>query len=180
MAFDFSAIRDGKMTYADLVNGISLQDLRQQTRELFDTISSIIAGATDATVTFVPNDPQAAEGDERGWTLGHVLVHLTASLEEGAATSATLARGVAVEQRLRYEVPWENVTTIKQVQDRLQESLRMCNAFLDTWPTQPDFSITVVRVPFFGPMNAIGAYMLGVFHGQMHLEQLQEIMRQSK
>jgi hypothetical protein len=28
-------------------------------------------------------------------------------------------------------------------------------------------------------MNAIGRYVLGLFHGQSHLEQLREIMRQA-
>ena len=148
-------------------------------RSVFRTIQSIMSNATDADVTFVPEDPQAGEG-EHGWTLAHVIAHFTASLEEGAASSALLSRGFVIEQRLHTETPWESLTTIEQVRSRLEESSRICHAYLDAWPDKPNLEITSVRVPFMGPMNAIGGYVLGLLHGQMHYGQLKEIMSQAK
>ncbi len=66
----------------------------------------------DADVTFVPSDPMAhdaaaASDDESeiAWTLGHIIVHMTASSEESAALAAELARGVAYHGRSRTRRP---------------------------------------------------------------------------
>ena len=60
---------------------------------------SLIAGCTDADVVFVPEDPEAydkyaaaAEELHVAWTLGHVIVHATASAEECAFLAAEVAR----------------------------------------------------------------------------------------
>ncbi|HLG75628.1 MAG TPA: DinB family protein [Ktedonobacteraceae bacterium] len=179
ITIDFAALRSGQKTYAEIIRGVSYQDLFQITSEFFDTIQTSIAPATDADVTFVPNDPDARETEGVGWTLGHVVAHFTASLEESAALAAMLARGVTVEGRLRYETPWETIQTVQQVQSRLAESRRMSEAFLNAWPETPHLDVTVTRVPTFGPLNAIGAYLLGILHGQAHVEQVREIMRQA-
>lgn len=168
----------GQLTYADMTGKISYADLYQITDELFETINAIVADATDAAVVFEPKDPALTNEDERGWTLGHVIVHFTATLEETASLASALARGVDVKERSRYETPWETIKTAQQVEERLKESYRMCRAFLETWPTTPHLDLTVVRIPQFGPMNAIGLYILGTLHGVMHLDQLREIMRQ--
>lgn len=178
MKFDFDALREGKITYAALISDISYKDLYSLTDELFDNVQSAIAGITDAAVTFVPQDPKSNESDERGWTLSHVVNHFTASLEEGAASSAMLARGVQIEGRLRYESPWETTQTVSQLQERLNESRRISRAFLDAWPTTPHLDVAIDRIPFLGPLNAIGAYMIGIFHGQMHLDQIRDIVSQ--
>ncbi|GCE22879.1 DinB family protein [Dictyobacter kobayashii] len=179
LQIDFGALRAGKASYNDLTKSLTYADLRAETNELFSTIQAIIANVSDADVTLVPEDPQAGEG-EHGWTLGHVIAHLTASLEEGAASAALLTRGFAIEQRLHTETPWESITTVEQLQARLHESQRITNAYLEAWPDKPDLTTTTVRVPFLGPMNAIGSYALGLVHGEMHYEQLKEIMRQAK
>jgi hypothetical protein len=176
---DFATIRSGQKTYADIVRNLTYVDLRSSTEEFFDTIDTILAGANDAAVTFVPVDPAKSDGEE-GWSLNHVLTHLTATLEEAAAVASAMARGVNLEARLRYEVPFETMQTAQQVQARLQESRRMCRGFFDTWPDQPHLDIQVTRFPALGPMNAIGLYALGFGHGQSHLEQLREIVRQAK
>ncbi len=178
--FDFAALREGKTTYADMVKDLKYSDLRTQTAEFFSTIQSIIDGATDADVTFLPQDPETQEENGLGWPLSHILVHLTATMEEAASTAAMLARGVTVEGRLRYETPWQSIQTAAQLQARLKESQRMCNAFLDAWPDTPHMDVTVIRVPSFGPLNAISGYMLGLFHGQGHLNQLRNTMQQAK
>ncbi len=180
MNIDFAALRSGKVSYADLVQGITHDDLRRFTDELFTNIQPILANAKDADVSFIARDPEAKESNEQGWSLSHVVAHFTATLEEAAAQAAMLARGVGVQERLRYEVPWDSIQTVKQLQARLAESQRMCNAFLAAWPDAPHMDVTVIRIPAFGPMNAIGAYALGLGHAQSHLEQLREIMRQAE
>lgn len=180
---NFSAVLSGQTSYADLVSGIRQADLHDITNEILNTIATIIEGANDADVVFVPRDENLQDpgkSGESGWTLGHVVTHLTASLEEPAALASTMARGIVPAGRSRYEVPWERVTTAQQVLSRLVECRRMCNAFLETWPDDPHLDIAVTRVPQFGPMNAIGMYILGLFHVAMHFDQLREIMRQAK
>jgi len=157
---DFAAIRAGKVSYADLISHIGYKDLRPYTDEAFEAVRASISSATDAAVTFVPHDPQSKEDDERGWTLAHVITHLTAVLEAAAAVTSVLARGVQIESGLRlfYQTPWEEIQTVQQVQARLAESQRICNAYLDTWPEQPHLDLTITRSAFIGPTNAIGAY----------------------
>ena len=71
------------------------------------------------SVTFQPVDPVANDtfaadpADVKlAWTLGHVIVHATASSEESAFLAAEMARGVANHGRSRSETAWETVTTI--------------------------------------------------------------------
>ncbi len=178
MNIDLAAVFSGKANYADITRDLQKADLYTATDEYFDTVESILRTATDATILFVPHDPAASDQSEQGWTLGHIVAHLTASFEEPAAIAAMFARGVSVEGRLRYEVPWEELSTIQKVRARLQESHRMCHAFLDAWPDEPHLDVTINRIAALGPMNAIGYYVLGIAHAQGHLEQLREIQRQ--
>jgi len=180
MALNTEAFYAGKATYADIVRAITHADLYKLTDDFFTSLQASIAGVTDGGATFVPHDPALKEGAEEAYTLGHVIVHLTASLEENASVSSVLARGITFDGRLRNEVPWQTIRTAQQVHGRINESRRMCRAFLDTWPDAPHLDITVVRIPHFGPMNAVGMHVLGILHGESHSEQLQEIMRQSK
>jgi hypothetical protein len=174
-----------------------------KTEQFFDTVQSIIAEATDAAVMLVPSDPHAesapetameiiaakegrwsspeiSEGVKLGWTLGHVVAHVTAILEDGMACAAMLARGAEFKGRLFYQVSWESMTKASHVQARVRESRRICLALLDAWPDQPHLEMTVIRIPEIGPLNAIGIGMSGIFHGPMHLDQLREIIRQAK
>ena len=178
MKIDLTAVRTGQASYADLVRDIRHADLYRMTDELFDALESILAGATDAAVLFVPRDAAATDRSEQGWTLSHILTHLTATLEDCAAIAAMLARGVLPGGRLRYEVPWEELFTLQKVRGRIQESRRMCRAFLDAWPDEPHLDVTITPIPTFGPMNAVGFYALGVAHGQGHLDQLRETSSQ--
>jgi hypothetical protein len=84
---NFQAYRDGKTTYPELVAGLTRDDLRRLTDEMLDTTLALIAGCTDADVTFTPVDPQAGdpyaatpEEAHMPWTLGHVVVHNTPPL----------------------------------------------------------------------------------------------------
>jgi len=156
------------------VAGIGPGDLRGLTEEIYDRLEEATAGARD--VAFIPADPNEDGGP--GWNLAHVVVHLTAGLEENAAQACTLARGAGITGRPRHETPWEEVTTADQVRRRLAESRRMSLAFLDAWPDRPHLD-NVHDHPFFGPMNAVAYHALGVNHAKGHLAQLAEIVRQA-
>ncbi len=178
MNLNLEAVRTGQISFADAVRTIHYADLYTMTDELFDELEAILVKATDAAVLFVPHDSAAIDRSEQGWTVSHIVAHLTATLEESAAVAAMFARGVKFEARLRYETPWENLSTQQMVLARLHESHRMCRAFLDAWPDEPHLDITVTMIPRFGPMDAVGMYILGAAHGQGHLEQLRETVQQ--
>lgn len=184
---DYSRLRAHEVTLADIVEGLTIDDLRDLTNEMIDFQLGLIAGCEDADVTFIPEDAAAEdryaanpEETHIAWTLGHVVVHVTASSEEKAFLAAELARGIDREGRSRFETPWETVTTIAQVRDRLEESRRMRLASLDMWPDDPDFSLTVNYRWLRGPMNAIARYCMGLLHDDDHLAQIAEIVRQAQ
>lgn len=176
---DFTPVREQGVVSGPFAAATDYRQLAAATTEIYATIRQIIAAADNAAVAFVPHDPAQTDPAEHGWDLSHVIVHLTAGMEEAAAHAVTLARGVAVEGRSRYETPWEGVRSVAQVTARLAESERMCNGFLRAWPDTPDLALTITPVPQFGPLNATARYLLGVMHADGHLEQLREIMRQA-
>lgn len=182
---DFTPVRERKLTITDVANGLTKADLYTLTNEMIDTMLHIIADAVDEDVVFVPQDPKAKdtfgipEEADLAWTLGHVVVHATASSEEAAALASSLARGLAVEGRSRYEVPWRTVHSVAQLHQRLEESRHMRLAFLDTWPDEPHLEVTYKPYPQYGELNAIARFIMGLSHDDSHLEQLREIMRQA-
>lgn len=192
MPIDFSAVHNRDISLYDFSKSVSLDDLREGTNALFDEMLDILQQTNDAQVTFIPhdpdaNDPYAVEGEEQiGWSLAHLIVHTTASLEEGAAHSSILARGIPYvrEPRLRYETPWRDITTQAQAIERLEESRRMCLAFLKTWPNAPQLDvhrdISERYLERFGPQNATAAYLLGLLHMDGHMAQFREVWRQAQ
>ncbi len=184
---DFTPLRAKQMTLRELAAPLTLADLRALTNEMIDEMLSLIAASTDADVVFVPTDPQAndtfaADESEKdvAWTLGHVLVHTTASAEESAFLAAEMARGVPPHGRSRYETPWQTVTTIAQCRARLEESRRMRLASLGLWPDQPILSNTYEPWPGAGDMDAVGRFILGLAHDADHLGQIADIARQAQ
>ena len=183
---DFGPLGKKETTLAAMVEDMGRDNLRYLTNEMIDHVQGLIADCTDADVVFVPQDPEAndtfASDDgvvNDAWTLGHVIVHTTASAEEGAALAAELARGVPDHGRSRSEVPWETVTTIAQCRDRLEESRRMRLASLDMWPEQPyDLSVTFPWLQ--GPVDARGRFVTGLMHEDSHLGQIADIVGQAK
>ena len=182
MSLDFMEFLAGRITYEGLVHDVTHTQLRSATDQLFDPIQTAINGVTDVNVIFVARDPQSTEPKELGWTLSHAITHVTATLEETSALGAMLARGVQVTGSLYYETSWDNIQTVQQLLGRLNESRRMCNAFLTAWPDEPHLDTTVirVRVPHLGPLNAIKIHVLGILHGYRHLDQIHEIVRQAR
>lgn len=184
---DLGPVFRKETTLKALCSNLTIADLRAQTNQMIDTYLEIIANCTDADMVFEPEDPAAqddaaATDDETNiaWTLGHVIVHTTAGSEEGAFTAAELARGVEFHGRSRYEVPWQTITTIQQVKDRLEESRRMRLATLDVWPNEPHLENTEY-LDFLGEAaNCVGRFVLGLGHESSHIEQTKEIVRQAK
>ncbi len=183
---DFSALREKQVTIGELAVGLAVADLRRLSDESVDEILGLIADCTDADVVFQPVDPDAhdayaADESEKdiAWTLGHVVVHCTASAEEAAALAAEQARGVEYHGRSRYETPWQEVTTIAQCRERLEESRRMRHASLEMWPNPPHLENVFVS-NYWGEYNAFGRFLLGLSHEQGHLPQIAEIVRQAK
>jgi hypothetical protein len=183
---DLQPVFSGQKSLADIVAGMSSADLARETHELIERMLEIIADCDDADVVFEPIDPEAhdaaaASGDEvaLAWTLGHVVVHVTAGGEESAFLGAEQARGVPFHGRSRYELPWDAVTSISQVRARLEESRRMMLACLEIWPDQPHLELSYEAWPGGPVVNAVGRHALGLAHGFGHLAQLAEVVRQS-
>jgi hypothetical protein len=154
---------------------------------MIDTQLELIRVCTNRDVTFEPSDPdaydEAAASDDElriAWTLGHVIVHVTASSEEAAALASELARGVEWHGRSRSEVPWRTVTTIEQCRHRLEESRRMRLASLDTWPDEPYFDNTYTPRPDVPPINCVRRFLNGLRHDTNHLEQIERIVREAR
>jgi hypothetical protein len=183
---DYKSVRDRKITFHNLVEDLTPADLRRETNEMIDEIQRLIVDCEDADVIFTPVDPKAddefaVEGERQmAWTLGHVIVHCTASAEESAFLAAELARGVEFHGRSRWEMPWRTVTTIAQCRARLKESRRMRLASLDLWPVQPHLNNTYVSREGALPMNAISRFASGLLHDYDHLGQLVDVVKQAK
>ena len=184
---DLLAMRDEGKSVQEIGDSLSVQDLRDYTNSSIDEMLGSIEGCTDHDVTFVPDDPDAndpAAADDAdvdlAWTLGHVIVHATASGEEYGFTGTQLARGVDFMDRPRYEVPWETMESIEQCRHRLEESRRMRLALLDVWPDEPHLDVTYAPSPSMGEINAKAAFLRGLMHDGAHHDQVREIVRQAK
>jgi hypothetical protein len=180
---DFQAVRDGEITLDVLIGDLTREDLYQLTNEMIDTISGLIADCLVEDVTFKPDDPEAydphaeKEDDVKlAWNLGHVLVHITSSSEESAFLAAEMARGVAFHGRSRYEIPWQEITTLQQCHQRLEESRRMRLASLEMWPEEPHFNLSYQAWSDGPVVNAVGRFILGLMHSQSHIAQIQSII----
>jgi hypothetical protein len=190
MIIDFTPLKKGGKVL-DLAAQYSLTEMRAASEESLAIIHDIIADLDDAAVTFDPedpeaNDPHAVPGEEHiGWNLAHLIAHVTASTEEWAAYSSILARGITypADPRLRYETPWREITTRAQCIQRLEESRRIRNAYLDTWPDKPHLDVYRELSPRFvarlGEFNAPACFLFGLSHEFGHHDQMREVRRQA-
>lgn len=188
---DFSPMRDGDVKYIEFTEkeNITPQDLKKYTDESIDYLLSLVEGLTDADIVFDPadpeaNDPYAVEGEENiGWNFAHLIAHVTASSEEGAAFSSLLARGFPAKERPRYETPWRDITTVVQVKQRLEESRRIRHAYLNTWPDTPHLDVyrevSERFVAKFGQLNAPAAFLFGLSHEVGHYDQIKDVREQA-
>jgi hypothetical protein len=185
---DFSSVRQKTIRLAELATDLTKEDLRALTNEMVDAMSELIEDSVDADVILVLKDPEAydpaaatEEEEDLSWTLGHVIVHTTASSEESAFLAAELARGVPRrEGRSRSEIPWTTITTIERCRQRLEESRRMRLATLDVWPDEPYLDNIYRRLPTSSAINAMSQFIFGLMHDDSHLEQIANIVDQAK
>ena len=184
---DFTPLRQKMATMAELTAKLTMDDLRRLTNQMIDTMLGQLAGCQDADVIFVPSDPVATDAAaatsaevDLPWTLGHVIVHVTASSEEAAFLAAEMARGVELHGRSRYETPWETIKTIEQCRARLEESRRMRLASLEIWPQQPHLDITGEYPWLNGAVDARGRFGVGLWHDDSHLNQINTIVQQAE
>jgi DinB superfamily len=185
MELDFTPVRSGALSMNDFAAALTIEQLRVLSAASVERMLALLAGRVDADVTFVPADPEAddsaaADPADRGlaWTLGHNIVHATASDEEYAITAANLARGVPFQSRPRYETPWASVTTIEQCLQRLRESRRIRLASLDLWPDEPHLALGYVAWGSSGWVNAKGIFAWGLAHDADHERQMGKILQQ--
>ena len=181
---DFTAVSSGQQKISDLAAEVTQDDVKAATDAQIDEMIGMIRDLSDAQAVFVATDPEAEGGI--GWNAAHLIVHVTASSEENAAISSILARGIdyPFEPRLRVEADWTTFTTTAACIQRLEESRRMRQGYLSAWPDQPRLDThRALPAPFAewaGPMNAIGAYRLGLLHEAGQIAQLREIIRQAQ
>lgn len=182
----FELVANKELTFNDLVADLTVDDLHNLTDEMIDTMLSFIEDCTDTDVIFEPVDPNAKDtfadnpdDVEIAWTLGHVIVHCTASAEESAFLAAEMARGVENHGRSRYETPWQQVTTIAQCREHLEVSRKMRHASLEMWPAKPCLDLCYQPWPTAPEINAIGRFVLGLSHDHSHLGQIQDVVAQA-
>jgi hypothetical protein len=191
MQIDFSSVKHGDkggVFLIDLAKQYTIDDLRAATNTSVDTLLDLIKDLNDADVIFDPedagaDDPYAVEGEEKiGWSVAHLVAHVTSSSEEGAAFSSLLARGVPAKERPRYETPWRDITTRAQCVQRLEESRRIRLAYLETWPDVPHLDVnrevSENFIAYFGQLNASASFLFGLMHEVGHYDQFEEAIRQ--
>ncbi len=189
MLIDFQPVFKKEKTLIDLANEYSQADLGAALNSYIDFTLRIINDVSDEQAAYIPVDPDAddphaaTEADRHvGWSLIHLVMHVTATVEEAAAFSSILARGIPIGGRLRTERNWREVTTCAEALAQLEECRRMCLAYLATWPDQPDLTTRRIMPEDFkwpGP-NAMVSFLAGLMHWHKHIEQFQRVAEQAQ
>ncbi|MCQ3931509.1 MAG: DinB family protein [Chloroflexi bacterium] len=190
MLLDFTRLNNKEVTIFEFSKPLTLDDLRAATNGSIDRMEDLLKDTDDEQITFIPYDPDAddpfAPADERyqGWNLAHLVLHVTASAEEGAAFGSLLARGVVLPQgvRLRYEPDWHLVKTRAEVLHRLEESRRIRLSYLNTWPDQPHLDTFREFSPeshSYRQLNAVASVVGGLRHENNHFEQMRRTLEQA-
>jgi hypothetical protein len=188
MLIDFQPVFSREKSLHDLANEYSHSDLCSALNSYVEHTIQVIQNVGDEQAAFVPpdpgaDDPYAVNEEERhmGWSLIHLVMHVTASAEEAAAFSSILARGIAIGGRLRSECDWRQVTTCQDVLARLEECRRICMAYLAAWPDQPDLATVRIMPENMSWMkpNAQVSFLFGLMHWHRHLDQFELVARQA-
>ena len=191
MLIDFTPVRNGDVKFDAFAQQFTKEDLRAATNASIDLLLDIIRDAGDAQIAYIPHDPLAddphAAPEERhlGWSLAHLIVHVTATAEEGAAVSSILSRGIPYSRdpRLRYETHWRVTTTKAQAVQRLEESRRIRLGYLDAWPDVPHLDILREVSDGYrermGEQNAKAAFLGGLRHESNHYDQFRDVAQQA-
>lgn len=174
-------------------NRYTIDDVRTTISENYDKLQTLVESLSNEQVLYEPfddeaNDPYATQTEDRtiGWSIAHLVLHVTASLEESSAVSSLLARNVSPEPgtRFRFEPKWRIISDKAEVLHRLAESRRMCLAYLDTWPDVP-YLDNLRQYPEGSPLakaetNAIGSMLGGLRHWHNHTDQFNRVAEQAR
>ncbi|MDX2160358.1 MAG: DinB family protein [bacterium] len=191
MLIDFTPVEQKTIKLGEFAQQFSVEDLRRATNASLDLLRSIIDQTDDRHIAFDPldpkaDDPHAIEGEEKiGWSLGHLVAHVTATSEESAAVASVLARGIAYprEPRLRYETPWRDISTKSHAVQRLEESRRIRLGYLAAFPDHPFFDlkqdISERALEMWGDINARTRFLLGLYHEWQHYDQFRDVLGQA-
>ncbi len=192
MSIDFSPVRNSDMKLGEFSRQFQVEDLRAATNASLDHLLGIVRNVSDGEINFIPYDPEAddpfAPPDEQfiGWSLGHLVAHVTATSEECAAVASLLARGVPYgrEPRLRHETAWREINTRAKAIQRLEESRRIRLGYLAAFPDTPYLNnhreISERARERYGFLNAISQYLSGLLHENGHYAQFAETARQAR
>jgi hypothetical protein len=183
MLIDFQPLFKREILPIDFAMKYGPEDLRTAIHNYVNTTLEIISSVPDAQLFQIPEDPEADDPHaieaerHQGWSLAHLVLHVTASFEEGAAFSSLLARGIVIGGRLRYEQDWHLVNTSTEVVARLEECRRIGLAYLDSWPDQPHLETLRIMPEKLNWMKVNGptAFLNGLMHWHKHLEQFQKV-----
>src|SRR5258708_23853908 len=153
MLINFQPVYNKEKTLGDLASQYSNADLHAALNSYVDFTIQIINSVSDEQALYIPPDPDAndpyatTEAEHHmGWSLVHLVMHVTASAEEAAAFSSILARGIAIGGRLRSERDWRPVAACAAGVARFEQMRRICLPYLRTLPDQAALA-TVCIVP---------------------------------
>ena len=187
---DFSPLQDNISAILEFSAQFRADDLRTEVHSYLDELLAVVEDMNDAQLSFMPvdpeaNDPYASEDEQHiGWSVAHLVLHVTASAEEGAAYASLQARGITLPQgtRLRYEPDWHEVKSQADIVQRMAECRRMLLGYLDTFPDEPHLSVyreTRPDSPVENKINALGSFLFGLRHFDGHMAQIHEAKRQA-
>jgi len=182
---DFAPVRVHRMSMHHFAATFTRADFARWTEESIERFLALLDIASNEAITFIPDDPNASDlyavdvSDQTlAWTLGHVIAHTTASADEYATVAAELARGIPFHGRPRAERPWQEMQTVADCRQRLQESHRLRTASLQMWPDVPNLTEGYVPWEASGWVNAPGIFTWGLAHDDDHYHQAQKILAQ--
>lgn len=192
MQIDFSSVREDRTRILAFSQQFTLADVRQLIVDFVTRTRAIIEGVTDAQLFYEPTDATAHDGAASnesevaiGWSLAHLLLHVTASAEEGAAFASLLGRGVVLPEgaRARWEPDWKAVKTRAEILTRLDECQKICLAYLDAMPFTPQLDTYRIYSGKWAEgmqVNVIGSGLFGLMHWDEHFAQFEWVAAQAK
>lgn len=191
MLIDFTSVRGDRARIAEFSEQFTLADLRAWVSRYVNATREIVDSVTDADLFYLPHDPDANDTfatneDEKfiGWSLAHLVLHVTASAEEGATFTSLLARGIAlaVGTRTRWEKDWKLVTTRAEIEQRLAECERLCLSYLSAVPDNPHLDVfrNMPEKLSHLRINAVGALLFSLMHWDEHLPQFRQVADQAR
>jgi hypothetical protein len=189
---DFSPVNGDTVKVAHFAQTLTVAQFKTATQASLDLLVSIVGDATDAEIVHIPddplaNDPYAAEAERNlGWSLAHLIAHVTATSEEYCAIASILGRGVNYPRvpRLRFETPWREITTASHAMQRLEESRRIRMGYLETIPDSPHLDtlreLSDGYREKFGDQNMLTAIAMGLYHENDHYDQFRDVRAQAR